>query len=55
MTNMGTIKAYLYENAVDLPKNSIISLIVELPYHGEVKENVNLSIKIEADGLKKKQ
>ena len=51
LTNMGTIKAYLYKNAVDLPKNSIISLIVELPYHGEVKENVNLSIKIEADGL----
>ena len=51
LTNMGTIKAYLYENAVDLPKNSIISLIVELPYHGEVKENVDLSIKIEADGL----
>ena len=48
---MGTIKAYLYENAVDLPKNSIISLIVELPYHGEVKENVDLSIKIRADGL----
>ena len=51
LTNMGTIKAYLYENAVDLPKNSIISLIVELPYHGEVKENVDLSIKIKADGL----
>lgn len=51
LTNMGTIKAYLYENVVDLPKNSIRSLIVELPYHGEVKENVNLSIKIEADGL----
>ena len=51
LTNMGTINAYLYENVVDLPKNSIISLIVELPYHGEVKENVNLSIKIEADGL----
>ena len=51
LTNMGTIKAYLYENAVDLPKNSIISLIVDLPYHGEVKENVDLSIKIEADGL----
>ena len=51
LTNMGTIKAYLYENAVDLPKNSIRSLIVELPYHGEVKENVDLSIKIKADGL----
>ena len=51
LTNMGTIKAYLYENVVDLPKNSIRSLIVELPYHGEVKENVNLSIKIKADGL----
>lgn len=51
MTNMGTIKAYLYRDAVDLPKNSIISLIVELPYHGEVKENVDLSIKIKADGL----
>ena len=51
LTNMGTIKAYLYGNAVDLPKNSIRSLIVELPYHGEVKENVDLSIKIEADGL----
>lgn len=51
LTNMGTIKAYLYENAVDLPKNSIRSLIVELPYHGEVKENVDLSIKIQADGL----
>ena len=51
LTNMGTIKAYLYENAVDLPKNSIISLIVELPYHGEVKENVDLSIKIKADDL----
>ena len=48
---MGTIKAYLYRNVVDLPKNSIISLIVELPYHGEVKENVDLSIKIKADGL----
>ena len=51
LTNMGTIKAYLYGNVVDLPKNSIISLIVELPYHGEVKENVDLSIKIKADGL----
>ena len=51
LTNMGTIKAYLYENVVDLPKNSIRSLIVELPYHGEVKENVDLSIKIKADGL----
>ena len=51
LTNMGTIKAYLYENVVDLPKNSIRSLIVELPYHGEVKENVELSIKIQADGL----
>ena len=51
LTNMGTIKAYLYENVVDLPKNSIRSLIVELPYHGEVKENVALSIKIKADGL----
>ena len=51
LTNMGTIKAYLYRNVVDLPKNSIISLIVELPYHGEVKENVDLSIKIKADGL----
>ena len=51
LTNMGTIKAYLYRNVVDLPKNSTISLIVELPYHGEVKENVDLSIKIKADGL----
>ena len=51
LTNMGTIKAYLYRDAVDLPKNSIRSLIVELPYHGEVKENVDLSIKIKADGL----
>ena len=51
LTNMGTIKAYLYRNVVDLPKNSIRSLIVELPYHGEVKENVDLSIKIKADGL----
>lgn len=51
LTNMGTIKAYLYNNVVDLPKNSIRSLIVELPYHGEIKENVDLSIKIKADGL----